>query len=198
MTISIHETGKYLFPGTGSVYERGEGHGFGTSINIPLDAFTEDDSWLEAFHQVVPLAVRRFQPDVIVSQNGCDAHHLDPLTHLSATMRIYQEIPRIVHQMAHECCKGRWIAIGGGGYDLFRVVPRAWTYLWAEMCGHSLGQMELPFAWKEKWQTISPMPLPGTLHDPLGTFQPIPRRAEITENNRRVIKQILRYIDESL
>src|SRR5690606_2141544 len=89
--------------------ERGQGPGFGTSINLPLDAFTEDESWLDAFLRVVPEAARRFRPDVILSQNGCDAHRYDPLTHLSATMRIYREIPRTVHQLAHELCDGRWI-----------------------------------------------------------------------------------------
>src|SRR3712207_7250133 len=74
-----------------------------------------------------------FEPDLILSQNGCDAHALDPLTHLSATMRLYEHVPRRVHDLAHELCEGRWVATGGGGYDIWRVVPRAWTVLWAEI-----------------------------------------------------------------
>jgi len=198
MTISIHETGKYLFPGTGSVYERGQGPGFGTSINLPLDAFTEDESWLDAFLRVVPEAARRFRPDVILSQNGCDAHRYDPLTHLSATMRIYREIPRTVHQLAHELCDGRWIAVGGGGYDMWRVVPRAWTWLWAEMNDCAPEEADIPAEWLKRWQSESPVDLPQTLHDPDGLFSPIPRRAEITEKNRRTTDQVLQMIKNHL
>lgn len=198
MTISIHETGRYLFPGTGSVYERGQGAGFGTSINLPLDAFTEDDSWLDAFHRIVPEAARRFRPDVILSQNGCDAHRYDPLTHLSATMRIYREIPRTVHQLAHELCDGRWIAVGGGGYDMWRVAPRAWAWLWAEMNDCAPEEANIPEEWLARWQPESPVTLPKTLHDPNGIFAPIPRRAEITEKNRRTVEQVSQMIKNTL
>lgn len=195
LTLSIHETGRYLFPGTGNVYERGHDAGLGASINVPLDAFTEDESWLDAFHRVVPRVARAFRPDVILSQHGCDAHHYDPLTHLSATMKIYREIPRVVHELAHELCDGRWIAVGGGGYDIQRVVPRAWTYLWAEMAGQPLGETEIPRSWLEKWQPKSPLTLPTTLHDPEGLFEPIPRREEITQKNERTVSQALRMAD---
>lgn len=197
MTLSIHETGRYLFPGTGHVYERGTDKGMGTSINVPLDAFTEDDSWLHAFEQVVPLAVREFKPDVILSQNGCDAHRFDPLTHLSATMRIYREMPRRVHQLAHEVCDGRWIAVGGGGYDIWRVVPRAWTLLWAELSGQALDDQKLPRQWLERWQPESPHPLPERLLDPDGLFEPIPRREEITQKNAITVKQVTRFFSQN-
>ncbi|EGK11799.1 DNA helicase RecG [Desmospora sp. 8437] len=192
LTLSIHETGRYLFPGTGNIYERGHDAGLGACINVPLDAFTEDESWLDAFQRVVPRIARAFKPDVILSQNGCDAHRHDPLTHLSATMEIYRIIPRVVHQLAHELCDGRWIAVGGGGYDIWRVVPRAWTYLWAEMSGHPLDEMEIPRTWLAKWQPNSPQTLPDTLHDPEGLFEPIPRREEITQKNERTVNQVLR------
>ncbi|GGA49477.1 acetoin utilization protein AcuC [Kroppenstedtia guangzhouensis] len=192
LTLSIHETGRYLFPGTGNVYERGHDTGLGSCINVPLDAFTEDESWLDAFQRVIPRIARSFQPDVILSQNGCDAHRYDPLTHLSATMRIYRIIPQVVHELAHELCDGRWIAVGGGGYDIWRVVPRAWTYLWAEMSGRPLNEMEIPRSWLEKWQPKSPLTLPDTLHDPEGLFEPIPRREEITQKNERTVNQVLK------
>ncbi|MFD1428414.1 acetoin utilization protein AcuC [Kroppenstedtia sanguinis] len=194
LTLSIHETGRYLFPGTGNVYERGHDAGLGACINVPLDAFTEDASWLDTFQQVVPRIAWSFKPDVILSQHGCDAHHYDPQTHLSATMKIYRVIPQVIHQLAHELCDGRWIAVGGGGYDIWRVVPRAWTYLWGEMSGQPLGEMEIPRSWLEKWQPHSPQPLPDTLHDPEGLFEPIPRREEITQKNKRTVYQVLRMV----
>ncbi|TPG69529.1 acetoin utilization protein AcuC [Brevibacillus laterosporus] len=184
MTISLHETGKYLFPGTGNVTERGDGQGFGYCVNVPLDAFTEDDSFLEIYDSLLPRIARGFQPDIIITQNGCDAHSYDPLTHLSCSMRIYQEIPRLAHQLAHELCQGKWVAVGGGGYDIWRVVPRAWTMLWSEMTDQYLQDGPLPIEWLQKWLPYSPLELPTCLFDDVGSFMPIPRRGEISEKNR--------------
>ena len=79
-TVSIHETGKYLFPGTGNIYERGYGKGYGYSFNIPLEAFTEDESWLEAYETAVWEIADYFKPDILITQNGADANYSDPLT----------------------------------------------------------------------------------------------------------------------
>lgn len=191
LTISMHETGKYLFPGTGNTTERGDGSGYGYSINVPLDAFTEDDSFLDIYQELVSKLVKGFKPDVILTQNGCDAHAYDPLTHLSCTMKIYQEIPRLAHRLAHEYCDGRWIAVGGGGYDIWRVVPRAWTLLWSEMSDQPLSDQPLPKEWLERWQPQSELQLPPRLFDE--GFPAIPRRAEITEKNRLTLERAIMY-----
>jgi acetoin utilization protein AcuC len=193
LTISLHETGKYLFPGTGNVSERGEGSGYGFSVNVPLDAFTEDESFLEVYQTLVPKLARAFKPDVIVTQNGCDAHAYDPLTHLSCSMRIYQEIPRLAHRLAHELCGGRWIAVGGGGYDIWRVVPRAWTLLWSEMTDQCLEDSPLPENWGKRWRDKSKLPLPTHLFDDVQPFPPIPRRGEITQKNRLILERAMMY-----
>ncbi|MCL4517172.1 MAG: acetoin utilization protein AcuC [Firmicutes bacterium] len=190
LTISFHETGRYLFPGTGEVTERGRNEGYGYSVNVPLEAFTEDDSFLSAFEAVVPPLVKAFAPDVIVSQNGCDGHFLDPLTHLSLTMRAYAEIPRIVHDLAHAVSGGRWIGVGGGGYDIWRVVPRAWAFLWAQMLEAELPE-ELPRGWLARWQKMSPVALPGYFLDSPATSPVIPRRAEITEKNNLSVAKVM-------
>ncbi|HEX8832416.1 MAG TPA: acetoin utilization protein AcuC, partial [Longimicrobium sp.] len=96
LTLSIHESGRYLFPGTGFVDELGDGEGYGYSLNLPLEAFTEDASWIGIHERLIPEVAEAFQPDVIVLQNGCDGHVLDPLTHLRATTRLYEETVRIV------------------------------------------------------------------------------------------------------
>ena len=137
-TLSIHETGKYLFPGTGAVNERGEGDAFGTNINMPVEPYTEDESWLECFGEVLTETIARFQPDVIISQHGCDAHAFDPLAHVHCSMRVYKAMPELIHSLAHQWCEGRWIALGGGGYDIWRVVPRAWSLLWLVMSEQAL------------------------------------------------------------
>nr|WP_217368836.1 MULTISPECIES: acetoin utilization protein AcuC [unclassified Brevibacillus] len=189
LTVSIHETGKYLFPGTGNLSERGDGTGYGYSVNVPLDAFTEDDSFLEVYEELVSKLAAGFKPDVILTQNGCDAHAFDPLTHLSCSMKIYQAIPRLAHRLAHEYCDGRWIAVGGGGYDIWRVVPRAWTLVWSEMSDQPLTDSDLPEAWLKRWQPETDLPLPPRLFDE--SFPTIPRRAEITEKNRLTLERAM-------
>ena len=148
--------GVIYFP-DGQVLEKGSGQGYGYSFNIPLDAFTEDDSFLHAYK--TPQKSRLFKPDVILTQNGADAHYYDPLTHLSNTISIYQEIPRLAHSLAHQYCSGRWIAVGGGGYDIWRVVPRAWSRIWLEMKGIDPGE-RIPQKWIDKWQKHSPARCP--------------------------------------
>ncbi len=133
LTISLHESGRYLFPGTGFPNDCGVGPGRGTAANLPFAPFTWDEPWLDGFDKVVPAVLRRFKPTVLVTQDGCDTHYLDPLAHLVATTRIWPHVGRIFHELAHELCEGRWLALGGGGYAIYEVVPRAWTLLFAEM-----------------------------------------------------------------
>jgi acetoin utilization protein AcuC len=190
LTISLHETGRYLFPGTGAIWEMGQKEGLGYALNVPLEAFTEDNSWLEAYRQVVIPAVRQFKPDIIFTQNGCDGHRWDPLTHLAATTQLYREIPRLAHDLAHEVCAGRWVAVGGGGYDIYRVVPRAWTLLWA-VASHQGTPANIPISWLEHWQTEVPDELPKKLIDPLEHFPPMPRRREIEEKNAQTVTALL-------
>lgn len=151
MTISFHETGRYLFPGTGDVLELGQGTGRGYSVNVPLEPFTEDDSYIEVMNAILPPLLTSFAPDVIISQHGCDTHAWDPLTHLHLTMQGIQAQIKLVHQLAHTYCGGRWVALGGGGYDPYRVVPRAWGLLWAEMSEQPIPE-RIPEAWIARWR----------------------------------------------
>jgi acetoin utilization protein AcuC len=133
LTLSLHESGRYLFPGTGFPNERGAGSGRGASANLPLLPYTWDEPWLAAFEATVPPLLREFRPTVLVTQDGCDTHFLDPLAHLQASTAIWPHVGRRFHELAHELCEGRWVATGGGGYAIREVVPRAWTLLFAEM-----------------------------------------------------------------
>src|SRR5579864_2974211 len=133
LTISLHENGRYLFPGTGFPDDAGVGAGRGHAANLPFFPYTWDEPWLYGFDAVVPALLRRFKPTVLVTQDGCDTHYLDPLAHLAATTRIWPRVGRMFHELAHELCEGRWLALGGGGYAVYEVVPRAWTLLFAEM-----------------------------------------------------------------
>jgi acetoin utilization deacetylase AcuC-like enzyme len=140
-TVSLHETGRYLFPGSGEVHELGRPPGTGRSVNLPLEPRTGDDGFLAAFDAVVEPLAAAFQPDLLVTQNGCDGHADDPLSDLSLSLRGLRELARRLHRLAHRHCQGRWVATGGGGYDLDRVVPRAWALLWSELSGRRLPSM---------------------------------------------------------
>lgn len=193
LTISMHESGRYLFPGTGGVEELGRGAAAGYSVNVPLDPFTGNASWLECFEAVVPIALRAFGPDIVISQNGCDGHRLDPLTHLAATTRLYEEVPRQVHDLAHELCGGRWVTTGGGGYDIWRVVPRAWTALWA-IVSHQDMPEKVPESWIESRQAGSPVELPRLMRDDPADFPEGPRAGEISGRNRRTVEAVERRV----
>ena len=164
LTISLHESGRYLFPGTGFVSERGEGRAEGTKVNVPLPPWTSDDAWLEAFREVVPPLVRRFGPDVLVTQLGCDTHHTDPLAHLALSTRAYREAAVLLHDLAHAEAGGRWVAMGGGGYQWARVVPRAWAIYFAEMAGVDVPD-DVPEAWRELAAEHAGGPVPGSLSE---------------------------------
>ncbi len=127
LTISTHERGDRLFPGTGFVVEMGEGEGMGFSVNLPLQPMTDDAVYQPAFEAVVPPLLRAFKPDVLVMQLGIDSHRTDPLTHLSLTVQGFARTVRRLLELAP-----RAVALGGGGYDLGNVA-RAWTAAWAAM-----------------------------------------------------------------
>jgi acetoin utilization protein AcuC len=134
LTVSMHQSGRYLYPGTGFEDEIGEGDGRGTSVNVPLPPFVGTDDYLWALEEVLGRVTAAFQPHVLVTQLGADTHHGDPLANLGLTMPAYPKIAALLHQIAHEFCDGRWIATGGGGYQFDTVVPKAWTIHFAEMC----------------------------------------------------------------
>ncbi|MEK4138073.1 acetoin utilization protein AcuC [Kurthia sp. FSL E2-0154] len=196
-TLSIHETGRYLFPGTGAVTERGNGEGYGTSFNIPLDAFTEDGSFLEVYETAIREVIAHFKPDVILTQNGADAHYFDPLTHLYSTIKTYESIPKIAHELAHEFCEGRWIAVGGGGYDIWRVVPRAWSMVWLAMTNQQVPTGAIPQEWLDNWQKEAPVTLIPTWEDPEDLYESIPRKEEITEKNQQTLEKALYMIRQN-
>lgn len=200
-TFSIHETGKYLFPGTGAVNERGDDRGFGANVNIPVEPFTEDESWLECFTEVLERTAAHFKPDLIVSQHGCDAHAFEPLAHVHCSMHIYRAMPQLIHRLAHVYCGGRWVALGGGGYDVWRVVPRAWSLLWLEMSSHPLlaelgrrPHLPLPEEWLGRWQPYSIEKLPDTWLDRTEDWVPMPRRTEIAQKNRQTKALAMLYL----
>jgi acetoin utilization protein AcuC len=143
LTISLHETGYTLFPGTGFEYEIGEGEGEGYAVNLPFPPYTDDEVYVWAFEEIVPPLIHAFRPDVVVTQLGVDSFYNDPLTTLQLSMLGFEKVVRRIKELAP-----RWVALGGGGYDVSNVV-RAWTLAWAVMNGIELSE-ELPKSYLEK------------------------------------------------
>lgn len=184
MTISLHEDGHYLFPGTGFPDEIGEGEGKGFAVNMPLPPYTRDVSYLYAFQEIVSPLARAFRPNLIVSQFGADAHYLDPLTHLLLTSETYEAVGRILDELSRELCDGRWVAVGGGGYDV-TAVPRVWTLLFSTMLGRTL-EDALPVDWlREMTRLVSAVPADKSLRD----------RVKADEE-AHVPRQVKRTVDE--
>ena len=149
LTISIHESPRTLFPGTGWPTEIGGTGAQGTAVNIALPAGTGDQGWLRAFHAVVPEVLRAFQPQFLVTQQGADTHAEDPLAHLAVSLDGQRMTYEALHRWAHRYAGGRWLALGGGGYEWVDVVPRAWTHLIAEATGHPIDPLsDLPAAFR--------------------------------------------------
>jgi acetoin utilization protein AcuC len=149
LTLSLHETGKFLFPGTGFSHDVGGPGAEGTAVNVALPPGTSDAGWLRAFHAVVPDVVGEFGPEVLVTQHGCDSHAEDPLAHLMLSVDGQRAAYLALHELAHEVTEGRWVATGGGGYALVDVVPRAWSHLLGVVSGAPLDPATpTPEAWR--------------------------------------------------
>lgn len=166
LTISLHEDGRYLYPGTGSYRERGEGAGAGTALNIPMPPYASPECYLRAFDRIVAPAVRAFAPDMLVTQNGADAHWSDSLTTLGMTIPGYEALFSRLVALAEETTAGRIVALGGGGYSWRTVVPRVWTLLGAALLGVTLPD-EIPEHWCERVRAYGAEP-PATLRDDPG------------------------------
>lgn len=180
-TLSFHESGQFLFPGTGDVEEIGRGAGEGYTLNVPFAPFTRDDSWCAGLDAIVEEVAKWFRPDLIISNHGCDTHTWDPITHLNCTTAALQHQVRLIHSLAETYAGGRWLAVGSGGYDWRRVVPRSWAIVWADMSNRVL-PASLPVAWRSQW-------LGSEQSDPLGFLDtpeispPSARERELTAFN---------------
>ena len=149
LTVSMHETPRTLFPGTGYPEETGGPDAEGSAVNIALPPGTNDAGWMRAFEAVVPPILREFDPQILVTQHGCDSHAEDPLAHLALSVDGQRTAYERLHELAHELCDGKWVVTGGGGYEVVDVVPRAWTHLLAVVADSPVDpEAELPESWR--------------------------------------------------
>ena len=191
LTISLHESGRYLYPGTGFVDDLGFGRGHGYSVNLPLEPFTDDNSWLAR--------VRRGRAG---AGRGLPTGHHRPPERLRRPRPRPADPPARDHphgrdggargstQLAHELCDGRLIVLGGGGYDIWSVVPRAWTLVWCGSQRAGRRQRAMPAAWRARWQPRSPIPLPTVMRDDPADYPPLPRQPQITAANAATLRRL--------
>jgi GNAT superfamily N-acetyltransferase len=197
LTLSIHESGSFLFPGSGFVEELGTGRAAGTVVNVPLEPPTGEAAWLDAVRMLVPEVAAAFGADLVVSQHGADSHAWDPLAHLRVTTTAMGEAARIVDAVAHRHAGGRWLATGGGGYDAYRVVPRAWALTW--LAGAHRGvPAETPPAWRERWEAEATRyrqaPLPSSFIDPANAGVRFDADQEEAEGRSRATAALVRRL----
>lgn len=150
LTISVHESGSYLFPGTGRTTETGIRDAVGFAVNLPLPPGAGDECYSLAFERVIAPAVRTFAPGIIVAQLGADTHRDDPLAHIATTVRGQYRMAQSLVKLAEEVCDGRILATGGGGYDAFSATPRAWACAIAALLG-----AEPPETLPESWRALA-------------------------------------------
>ena len=199
LTVSIHETGSTLFPGTGFEDEVGGGEALGTKVNLPLDPGTGERGWLGALELVLPELADQFKPQVIVSQHGADAHAFDPIAHLRVTTTAMGAAARLIDRLAHKHAGGRWLSTGGGGYDVYRVVPRTWSLVWLA-AAHRDVPAAISEAWRERWADDAAQygqsPIPRTFEDEPNAG--LPRTATDDRLDDRAIATAVKVLETAL
>ena len=189
LTLSLHESGHYLYPGTGHIQELGSGLAKGTSVNVPLEPYTETGDYLEAFEAVVPPALAWFSPQVIVVQAGADAHFEDPLGDLALTSQAFERLFRRIFELADAHTDGRVLLTLGGGYEA-QVVARVWTLLYLTLMDLPVPK-ELPSDWLERWEHLLGPGVGRTLHDKEPPFSDLAGREGRTRRNRDVVARLM-------
>lgn len=188
LVVSFHQYGERIYPGTGSERELGEGAGYGYTINVPLERYTEDEAFWWAFKELVPPLLEAFKPDLLFTQLGVDGHKDDPLTALFLTTGSYE---RVADYLA-STWQGPWMAVGGGGYDMINVA-RIWTLFWSKMTGR-----EIPVLLPEWFLRISRMEgydgphlrdLPGWTGEPGYVPEILKRRVEFLKEHSPLLAE---------
>jgi acetoin utilization protein AcuC len=195
LTVSFHESGRYLFPGTGFADELGDGAAAGTVVNVPFEPEAGEGAWLAAVRSLLPELAASFAPDLIVSQHGADSHAWDPLAHLHNTTTAMSEAARLVDAVAHRFAGGRWLSTGGGGYGVYDVVPRSWSLVWLA-AAHRDAPDAVPAAWLDRWADEAARygvrSLPVAFTDPPNAGDPVSVSQEAAERASLALAAVVR------
>ncbi|MHB1065148.1 MAG: acetoin utilization protein AcuC [Georgenia sp.] len=166
LTISIHQHPGSLFPGTGYPQDVGAQSARGYAANVALPIGTADAAWLRAVEAVVAPLVAAHAPDILVSQHGCDCHGADPLAQLDVSVDAQRAAVLMLESLVEEHAGGRWVASGGGGYEVIGTVPRAWSHLVAAVAGRAIDpSTPVPEPWREWVHELTDATPPRTMSD---------------------------------
>lgn len=183
LDIDFHESGKYLFPGTGFPDETGAGEGEGFKVNIPFPPGAGDEAYLVSFRKLVPVLLRKFHPEIILVQCGADGHFDDRLAHLRLSTKFYRKAIGEIDRLAHELCKGRVLLFGGGGYTLANV-PRVWAVAFATLAGLDPDD-QIPEVWAKEFEDLTGEDPPAKFND-----SPTSDSQSTMEETRKVLEQL--------
>ena len=166
LTVSVHQSGTSIFPGTGYAQDVGGPNARGSAVNVSLPPETSDVPWLRSLDAVVRPLAEEFLPQIIVSQHGCDTHRRDPLTRMDVSVDGQRAAALLIAEWAEQYAGGRWLATGGGGYDITSTVPRVWAHLVAASAGIELDPAtEVPRIWRDEVRKLGDGDVPETMGD---------------------------------
>jgi acetoin utilization protein AcuC len=192
LTISTHQTGKTLFPGTGFVYETGAGDGVGYAVNIPLLPGSGSPELKRAFDEIVVPLMERYRPNLLVTQLGVDAHYMDPLANLAFTTQGYEYVLLKLKKLSSDICDMGWLAMGGGGYHVVNVA-RLWTLFLADLLDEKVPE-RLPEEFINACGDFNPATCPTTFRDPQEVVQMYLSREEVEMDLERVMRRLQELI----
>lgn len=174
LTISVHQHPGTLFPGTGFAQDVGGPRARGTAVNVALEPGSDDGSWLRAIDAVVEPLLQEFAPQLLITQHGCDSHPLDPLAELAVSVDAQRQGALLMSRYADAHAQGRWVATGGGGYEIVSVVPRVWAHLAGVVAGRPIDpQTAVPAFWREQIRALADVEAPTVMTDGASdTFRP--------------------------
>lgn len=184
LVVSLHETGKELYPWGGFETEMGEDRGRGFNINLPLAPATDDEVYEEAFDRIVVPVLEAFRPEMVIAQIGADTLISDPLTHLRLTNNAYRSVVRKL-----VAAGPLFLALGGGGYDVYRT-SRCWTLAWCEMSGM---EPEDTYAGVVGGMMFGPEMEMGSLYD-----RPFRSQGEAKDRARKEADRVCTFLERQL
>ncbi len=188
MTISIHQTGKTLFPGTGHIYEIGGGDGIGYSVNVPLLPGAGSKELIRTTEEIVVPLFESFKPDLLVTQMGVDGHYMDPLAHLTYTTHGYEHVIKTMRELSSDICRMGWLAVGGGGYHPPNVA-RLWSLFLALMLEEKVPN-KLPDEFVEMCTNLGYGNLPEGMRDEIEVVQQYLSREQVELDTERIIRRV--------
>ncbi|MBN4063272.1 acetoin utilization protein AcuC [Cardiobacterium sp. AH-315-I02] len=121
----MHEDGRFLYPGTGTMSEIGKGDAADTKLNIPMPPNADDKLFFRMWPQVESF-LEKHKPEFILFQCGADSIKGDPITDLQYSEKAHAYASKRLREIAERHCGGKILAMGGGGYNHDNIA-KTWT-----------------------------------------------------------------------